>query len=291
MPATKRPADDAILPLRVPKQPKRTTTHPLGGNSSPSQYEALLARWSKVGMEFVALMKDTVLSVIGSGRDAPESLSVPPPTNNLPAANGHASGPIPSPSPSPPPAPPPRASTSAHRIPTRPRIPPFPTEPGTSSHTAIQLSTSAPAATETHRRIQSSQSNVDVSQPPIRLKYVPPRPNAVASTSKTTLPALEDPKVSGFPGGAQSTGLMSPPSTQASESSIRSAVTQKYPEVGAALQQERRRRKRSAKYIERPHIHAKEHKARVEAENRRMREEMERELYSLKRSRGKYKHY
>ena len=83
--------------------------------------------------------------------------------------------------------------------------------------------------------------------------------NAVASTSKTTLPAPEAPKVSGFAGDTRASGLMSPPSTQASESSVRSAVTQRYPEVGAALAENAHRRKKPTKqYVEREHIHAKQ---------------------------------
>ena len=278
MPARKRPADDTLLPLRAPKQPKRTANHPLGGNSSPTQGEVLFARWCAVSMDVMHLLKDTLLSVVGGeypvlkdgvercsstchykvGRDAATSLPVSASSNRLPAENGDASGPIPSPPPSPPPPPPPRASTSAHRLPPRLPIPAFPVDANASSH-RTQLSTSAPAAAGIHRRIQSSQPNADISQPPVHPNHARSRPNAVASTSKTTLPAREDPKVSGFPGGPQSTGLMSPPSTQASESSIYSVVTRQYPEVGAALQQAAPRRKKSTKkYIERPHILAKE---------------------------------
>lgn len=59
----KRSASDTLLPLRAPKQARTTTYHPLGGNSSPSQAEALPARWAKLGMEFFLVVRDTVLSM------------------------------------------------------------------------------------------------------------------------------------------------------------------------------------------------------------------------------------
>ena len=194
-------------------------------------------------------------------RNTQDTLPVSAPPQQLPFEDGYASGHIPSPPPTPPPAPPPRASTSTHRLPARQPIPTFSAAPTTSK----QLSTSAPAVHGIHQRVHSAQPNGDISLPPSQpAKYVNARANAVASTSKTTLPAREDPKVSGFPGGAKSTGLMSPPSTQASESSIvttRNAVAQRYPEVGAALQERDRQRRRKVstkKYIQREHIHAKQ---------------------------------
>ena len=284
MPATKRRNDDAILPLRAPKQQKTTASHPLGGNSSPSQHEALLSRWVALGKEFMDAVRVTISFFTGGewlvfratacrclrtchpqvGRDARDTLPVTAHSPSLPVEDGYASRLIPSPPPTPPPAPPPRASTSTHRLPTRQPIPTFSAEP-TTSKLPTQLSTSAPAAPGIHQPARPARPNGSISLPPSQpAKYANARANAVASTSKTTLPAREDPKVSGFPGGAQSTGLMSPPSTQASESEIHSAVnavTQRYPEVGAALQEHDRQRRRKVstkKYIQREHIHAKQ---------------------------------
>ena len=59
----KRRASDTLLPLRAPKQPRTTTHHPLGGNSTPSQNEALLARWKKLSVEFCRVVADTVACV------------------------------------------------------------------------------------------------------------------------------------------------------------------------------------------------------------------------------------
>ena len=95
-----------------------------------------------------------------------------------------------------------------------------------------------------------------------------PQANAVASTSRQPLPDAQGAKVSGLPAAdTKSTGLMSPPSTQASTASIVSAVTERWPEVGVALGQNPRRKKRqSAKpYVEREHIHAKEASFSVDA--------------------------
>ncbi|KAI0359159.1 hypothetical protein OH77DRAFT_1448602, partial [Trametes cingulata] len=61
--AHKRSASDTLLPLRASKQARTTTHHPLGGNSSPSQDEALVARWCKLGMEFIQVLRDTVSSM------------------------------------------------------------------------------------------------------------------------------------------------------------------------------------------------------------------------------------
>ncbi len=162
---------------------------------------------------------------------------------------------IPSPPPSPPP--PPRASTS-RQLPPRKAIPVFPANSAT-HHQATQLSTSAPAASSIHQRVQSHRNPV-ASQPTIILsKYASMQPNAVASTSRRTLTSPEAPKVAGFRGDTRSSGLMSPPSTQASESSIRTEIAQRYPEVGAALEDSTHRRRKSVKkYVEREHIHAKQ---------------------------------
>lgn len=162
---------------------------------------------------------------------------------------------IPSPPPSPPP--PPRASTS-RQLPPRKAIPVFSATSPTHQQTT-QLSTSAPAASSIHQRVQSHR-NLIASQPTVILsKYASMQSNAVASTSKRTLASPEAPKVSGFRGDTMSSGLMSPPSTQASESSIRTVVAQRYPEVGAALEDSTHRRRKSVKkYVEREHIHAKQ---------------------------------
>ena len=196
-------------------------------------------------------------SVLPQGRrNTQDTPPVSAPPHPLPVEDGYTSGHIPSPPLTPPPPLPPRAATSSHRLPARQPIPTF----SAASTTSKQLSTSAPAVPDMHQRVLSAQPNGDIRVPPSQPpKYVNARVNAIASTSRTPLLPREDPKVSGFPGGPQSTGLMSPPSTQASESSIYSVVTRQYPEVGAALQQAAPKRKKSTKkYIERPHILAKE---------------------------------
>ncbi|KAL1952204.1 hypothetical protein VTO73DRAFT_1353 [Trametes versicolor] len=260
----KRSASDTLLPLRAPKQARTTTYHPLGGNSSPSQAEALPARWAKLGMEFFLVVRDTVLSMPMFRRGTDEDA--------LPASEASTEEDlrertsIPSPPPSPPP--PPRASTS-RQLPPRKAIPVFATNPIT-HHQATPLSTSAPAASNIHQRVQSHRNPI-TSQPTVILsKYASMQPNAVASTSKRTLTSPEAPK--------------------ASESSIRTEIAQRYPEVGAALEDSTHRRRKSVKkYVEREHIHAKQHKARVQEEKKRTREEMEKdlqELYHIKRSAG-----
>ncbi len=55
----KRRASDTLLPLRASKQPRTTTHHPLGGNSTPSQDYALLARWTRLTVDFMHILKDT----------------------------------------------------------------------------------------------------------------------------------------------------------------------------------------------------------------------------------------
>ncbi|CDO72453.1 hypothetical protein BN946_scf184977.g154 [Trametes cinnabarina] len=200
-------------------------------------------------------------------------------------AQDHLAMPSPPPSPSPPP-PPPRASNSSRQLPSRPAIPAFPSDPVIQGQLG-RPSISAPDVRNIHQRTQSHQSVGASQSRPILSKYASMQANAVASTSKNTLEAS---KVSGLHGDTRSAGLMSPPSTQASESSLRSAVTQQYPEVGAALAETAQRRQKSIKkYIEREHIHAKQHKARVQEEKKRTREEMEKdlkELYHIKRSAG-----
>ncbi|KAH9890937.1 hypothetical protein C8Q73DRAFT_605835, partial [Cubamyces lactineus] len=286
--ARKRPASETLLPLRAPKQARTTISHPLGGNSTPSQDEALLARWSKLSWEFMQVLRDTF--VVFNPCECPAG-STPSVTKcALPANEGSPELVImPSPPATPPPPPPPRASTSTRHLPPRPAIPSFPSDPPTHG-SRPQLSTSAPAANGIHQRLQPHQNSSAAQARPILSKYANMQTNAVASTSKNTLASLDVPKVSGLHGDTRAAGLMSPPSTQASESSLRSAVTQKYPEVGAALAESAHRRKKSTKkYIEREHIHAKQHKARVEQEKKRTREEMEKdlkELYHIKRSAG-----
>ncbi|KAI8995349.1 hypothetical protein BD414DRAFT_378946, partial [Trametes punicea] len=286
--AQKRSASESLLPLRAPKQPRRTANHPLGGNSSPSQDEALFARWTKLGTDLTHILRDTFLSMNPCEAADADALPVFAPSHAPP--NGDLPEPpaIPSPPPSPPP-PLPRVSTTSRQLPPRPAIPIFPTDLVV-HHQRSQLSTSAPAANDVHQRYQSRQNLGATQSRPILSKYASMQANAVASTSKNTLSSLEAPKVSGLHGDTRSAGLMSPPSTQASESSLRSAVTQQYPEVGAALAETAQKRKKSVKsYIEREHIHAKQHKARVQEEKKRTREQMEKdlkELYHIKRSAG-----
>ncbi|KAI0670138.1 hypothetical protein C8Q78DRAFT_946475, partial [Trametes maxima] len=288
----KRAASETLLPLRAPKQRRTTVQHPSVGDSSASQYEGLAARWMRVFNDLSRVARDTVntFNPFRWGDNASELPTVQP--SNAPMVNDYPPheqilSPPPSPTPSPPR--PPCASTSARHLPPRPAIPIFTTAQAT-HHQRSQFSSSAPAASSIHQRVHS-HSNLAAEKPrPILTKYASMQTNAVASTSKSTLPTLEAPKVSGFPGDTRSSGLMSPPSTQASESSLRSAVTQQYPEVGVALEQSTHRRKKSVKkYIEREHIHAKQHKVRVLEEKRRTREEMEKDLkqlYHIRRSTG-----
>ncbi|KAH9853156.1 hypothetical protein C2E23DRAFT_698922, partial [Lenzites betulinus] len=293
MPSHKRPASETLLPLRAPKQRRTTTHHPLGGNSSPSQNEALFARWTRLGMEFWSVLRDTVVSITSCEFGTPSDSDAMPSGPSRPHIGDYPQerAAMPSPPPSPPPPPPPRATTSARQLPPRPAIPTFSRSRDAHQSQPKSLSTSAPAANEIHERVQPQQPNPYVYKP-ILTKYASMQANAVASTSKSTIPPAEAaPKVSGFPDDTRSSGLMSPPSTQASESSIRSAITQTYPEISAALAETHtHRRKRSAKkYVEREHIHAKQHKARVQEEKKRTREEMEKdlkELYHIKRSAG-----
>ncbi|KAI0651615.1 hypothetical protein C8Q79DRAFT_48362 [Trametes meyenii] len=268
----KRAASETLLPLRAPKQRRTTVQHPSFGYSSASQYEGLGARWMRLFNDFSRIARDTVntFNPFRWGDDADELPTVQPP--NAPMANGYPLheqilSPPPSPTPSPPR--PPRASTSARHLPPRPAIPIYAPAPATHRQ-PTQLSSSAPAASSIHQRTQS-HPNLAAERPrPILTKYASMQANAVASTSKSALPTLEAPK--------------------ASESSLRSAVTQQYPEVGVALEQSTHRRKKSVKkYIEREHIHAKQHKVRVLEEKRRTREEMEKDLkqlYHIRRATG-----
>lgn len=185
----------------------------------------------------------------------PRYASEPPISTNVSEVE---QGPIPSPPPSPPPLPPPPTSNAPRKLPSRQPIPSFPLDAGTfQQHN--QARTSAPANHGVHQRDQSGQESNRAEQRPYLRTYANMQSNAVASTSKNTLSVPQDPKVSGLPRDAHSTGLMSPPSSQDSVASIRSIVTQAYPDVATALQQNPRRRQKSGKqYIEREHILAKQ---------------------------------
>ncbi|KAI0735421.1 hypothetical protein C8Q76DRAFT_712203 [Earliella scabrosa] len=255
----KRRASDTLLPLRAPKQPRTTTHHPLGGNSTPSQNEALLARWKKLSVEFCRVVADTVACVARSftGGARHEAL---PRHNSEPAVSvsiAEEYGSMPSPPPSPPLAPPPPATNAARKLPTRQPIPVFPALP---SQQHILPPPPRPAtAHHGHDRAQADHEKSRAAHGPYLSTYANMQTNAVASTSKHTLSGPQDPKVSRLPRDTNTTGLMSPPSSQESAYSIRSAVVQTYPEVAEALQQNppRRRRKSGKQYIEREHIHAK----------------------------------
>ncbi|RPD63186.1 hypothetical protein L227DRAFT_417057 [Lentinus tigrinus ALCF2SS1-6] len=254
----KRRASDTLLPLRAPKQPRITTHHPLGGNSTPSQDYALLARWTRLTVDFMHILKDTAsffLRLTGGTQEEP--IYVPSRSVSAPVAD--EPGTIPSPPPSPPPARPPQYATKVsapRKLPPRQPIPIFPAPP-TTSHQLNQLSTSAPAAHGIHQRVQSGRDSGREQRPYLKA-YANMETNAVASTSKNTLSGPYDHKVSDLHEDPRSTGLMSPPSTQDSTSSIVSQATQTYPELGAALQQNARKRRKSVKgYVEREHIHAK----------------------------------
>ncbi|THH02506.1 hypothetical protein EW026_g384 [Hermanssonia centrifuga] len=57
----KRPSPDALLPVARPAKVPRTSQQRVDGqNSSPSQYEALAARWKDCGMQSLALLKETI---------------------------------------------------------------------------------------------------------------------------------------------------------------------------------------------------------------------------------------
>lgn len=274
----KRRASDTLLPLRAPKQPRITTHHPLGGNSTPSQDYALLARWTRLTVDLMHVLRDTASfflrreyrhsqfcgsymnpflpSVAGGTQQEP--IYVPSRSASAPAVDEEV--PIPSPPPSPPPnrAPLPATTTAAPRkLPPRQPIPVFPTAP-TTARPPTQPSTSAPAAHGIHQRVQSGHDS-GREQRPFLKTYANMQTNAVASTSKNTLSGPYDHKVSDLYEDRKSTGLMSPPSTQDSTSSILSHATQTYPELGVALQQNARnkRRKPAKGYVEREHIHAK----------------------------------
>ncbi|KAI0824098.1 hypothetical protein BC628DRAFT_1379813 [Trametes gibbosa] len=241
MPSHKRAASETLLPLRAPKQARTTTYHPLGGNSSPSQNEALLTRWTRLGTEFMHVLRDTIISIASLGKPSDADalpFSAPSQRHVEDELQEHNSMPSPPPSPSPPP-PPPRATTSTRQLPPRPAIPNFPARQLSHQTQVKPLSTSAPVTHGTHQRVQTQQPNAYTHRP-ILTKYASMQGNAVASTSKSAMPPVDAPK--------------------ASESSIRSAVTQTYPEVGAALAETstHRRKKSVKKYIEREHIHAKQ---------------------------------
>ncbi|RDX56114.1 hypothetical protein OH76DRAFT_597513 [Lentinus brumalis] len=251
----KRRASDTLLPLRASKQPRTTTHHPLGGNSTPSQDYALLARWTRLTVDFMHILKDTAsffVRLAGGTRDEP--IYVPSRSASASAPPVHEQGSIPSPPPSPPPA---RSTHPTRKLPSRQPIPIFPARP-TTSHQPIQLSTSAPAANDIHQRVQTGRDSGKEHRPYLKSYENLQQTNAVASTSKNTLSGPYDHKVSDLHEDPKSTGLMSPPSTQDSTSSIVSHATQVYPELGVALRQNARRRRKSVKgYIEREHIHAK----------------------------------
>ena len=280
MPSLKRPADDSILPLRAPKHRKTTAQHPNGENSSPSQLEGLASRWKVALTEVRGALSETMkygfthigrilgceylinpeglyhgtLDTVGKRSDANE-VEEGPQQPQGPDANDHSS--IPSPPPSPPRKP---SASIGHALPPRPPIP-FPTS---------RIEPSIPVVTNPANEPGPKQA--DISRPngrpkaaPTHSKYPPIQTNAVASTSRETLPGgsggARDGKVSGIPAAdPKSSGLMSPPSTQASSASVIENVSETYPDVARVLKEERRRRsgERKAAYTHRPHIYAKQ---------------------------------
>jgi len=55
----KRQAAEPLLPIRLPKQPRRTLKGFDGGAPSPNEFEGILARYRRVGRDTLELFVDT----------------------------------------------------------------------------------------------------------------------------------------------------------------------------------------------------------------------------------------
>lgn len=71
----KRRADEPLLPLRMPKQPRTTLLGHNGENPSPSQHEGILSRWISLAREAWVLGRLSVLHIVG-GQSCHLSFSV-----------------------------------------------------------------------------------------------------------------------------------------------------------------------------------------------------------------------
>ncbi|OBZ79009.1 Sentrin-specific protease 1 [Grifola frondosa] len=273
MSSRKRQASDTLLPLRAPKHPRTTRDHYLGGNSSPSQFEALSARWGRLAMDFFKLLRDSVTQAFEPPAPTPEDVGRPSVKATV----------IPSPPPSPPPPPPP-PQVSSSGPPRRVSALPVLRLPAT-THPTSHVDAPAPA---------SAGSTKTLAPPPDATPTQgssAPQPSGEGPVSPRFVRKGSEPQAN-----AQPNGVITPPSTDSSTSARETAINM-YPELSAALNRPHVRRRRSPeagagagkRYIQREHIHAKMHKAQVLEERKRAREEMEKdlyELYQLKRSSG-----
>ncbi|KAI0936053.1 hypothetical protein AcV5_004294 [Taiwanofungus camphoratus] len=273
----KRRGSDSILPLRAAKHPRTTRYHISGGNSTPSQIAGLSARWATLGMEAWKLFRETFVRwAEASTSTSSTSLPSPPPSPTVhpPSPTAHppsATAPLPSPAvPLPSPAVPlPFPKLLPRPIPpvpprqlSRPRIP----SPFKSPTSAAQPVTPTPASPHASQNGEPPSSSPHIVPPKFQRK------------------SLSRPAVS-------ESGVMSPPTTHDASTSTTPpmSLSSQLPLDAASLSKHVNRhmeRSTSRKYKNKEHILAKRHKAQVQEVRKKDREEMERELFEIRRSTG-----
>ncbi|KAI0082254.1 cysteine proteinase [Panus rudis PR-1116 ss-1] len=264
----KRRADDSLLPLRAPKIPRTTVTHHLGGNPSPNQDEGLLARWTYFFSEGANLMFETANTFLNALVDAVAN------KQNTAKARSVKNRQVQ------------HVSRPSYEEETRPEPPTAgPSQPSEQpqSHSRFHFAT--------------TRRNHEMPPPPPPSSSRPPPMNTVPASNKgksrySTNLAQHVPEQEREQAHYH-TGLPTPPLTSPTSGSnapsISSSTGTDLSELDAAIQQfELQRKNQEMRKLngKRRHIYDKAHKAKATQEREKLREELQTELYNVKRASG-----
>ncbi|CCM02182.1 uncharacterized protein FIBRA_04261 [Fibroporia radiculosa] len=256
MNARKRQATDTLLPLRSAKQPRLTRFHPLGEVSTPTHNEGLSARWMRLGVEMYNLARDTLFHWV-DGASNSKTL----PTTVAGPSQSH------SPSPSIPPRPsaplPPRRTT---RQPIPPQFQQFACPSNASQH---------PSQRKVSLRDPPRSGPSDAAHPAASssaTQRLPPASRARRKSEPSNVKSNLDPHPQ--PNGVIAHAL--PPHT---------TPPRQQPQINPDLLEFQDMLLRKT-YVVRDHILKDRHKARVKEIRKKDQEEMENELFEIRRSKG-----
>lgn len=283
----KRRAEDELLPVHAPKQPR---TSPLPGELS--------ARWIRVGKEAMGLFQDTTFVIFNAITNAASLLfSSEREDSTQPHQEPTRPSQVPGHHPSHPMSPPLSPSKTATL------------KPSGSGDTIIEpcnvLPSPPPSTSSSEASAVPASSEAGPSKPRLSVKFQPTPPplrrqDAAqdASTSRQPLHSLSN--TAAQPDeltNAQPLPTPPPSNTSASSLSPSTNILGLYPQINEALdaaitRQSRPKIKVPRKIKHRPHIFHSQFKASMKEQLRKTREDMERDLYVLrKRSSGCMRFY